>query len=81
MTNSTKILIGAGLGVLALLLVRGIGKDMAKTAGAAVDYVEAKLSPTSQGNIIYDGIIGGTGRALSGNNDWSLGTWLYDVTH
>lgn len=38
------------------------------------------LDITSDNNFIYNGV-SGLGGAVSGNKDWSLGTWLYDVTH
>jgi len=40
-----------------------------------------KLNPASSGNIIYDTLIGGVGRSISGDDGWSLGGQIYDWTH
>lgn len=43
--------------------------------------VTETLNPASDKNVIYDGIVGGVGRAISGDPAWSLGTWAYDFFH
>jgi hypothetical protein len=52
-----------------------------KAGGAVVDTVTHELNPASPDNIIYDGLIGGAGRAITGDEDFSLGVWLFEVTH
>jgi hypothetical protein len=71
------LLVGVGLGLVALVGLALAGRKLAGLAVTAAPLV----TPTSSDNIIYGGIIGGTGRALSGDREWSLGGWLYDVTH
>lgn len=43
--------------------------------------VTVKLNPTSDENVIYQDIIGGAGRALSGEQSWALGSAIYDWFH
>lgn len=92
MTLAEKAAIGAGLGVLALFLLRQIGKDATEsvgsavdyvtgTAGAVVDYAGQKLSPYSDKNVLYDNVIGGAGRVITGDASWSLGGQIYDWFH
>ncbi len=38
------------------------------------------INPVSENNIINQGIEG-VGTALSGEPGWTLGGWLYDITH
>jgi len=38
------------------------------------------VNPASEQNLVYQGV-SGIGQAVSGRKDWSLGTWLYDITH
>lgn len=68
----------------ALLAALGIGAVVAvvyflKQGGQAVAEVAAtKLNPYSQSNALYDNVIGGAGRAITGDSGWSLGGALYD---
>ena len=71
------LLLGVGLGVVALVGIALAGRRVAALAATAAPLV----TPTSSENLIYGGIVGGTGRALSGDASWTLGGWLYDVTH
>ena len=71
------LLLGVGVGLVAVIGLAFFGRKLAGLAVTAAPLV----TPTSSDNIIYGGIIGGTGRALSGDREWSLGGWLYDVTH
>lgn len=66
---------GIGLGVVAL------GWLAARTAAGALREHGDKVNPYSADNVIYDNVIGGAGRAISGDEHWSLGGWLYDITH
>lgn len=71
-TFSNKQLLGiAAVGALALYFLY--------RKGAAL--VTETLNPASDKNIVYDGIVGGIGRSVSGDSSWSLGTWIYDATH
>lgn len=67
---------GLGLvvgGVLVVGLVYWLFRDK------LAHVVTEKLNPASDQNVIYDDVIGGVGRAVSGNDNWSLGSWIYDV--
>lgn len=46
------------------------------TAEQAAPYV----NPASRDNVVYRGV-NGIGGAISGEKDWTLGGWIYDVTH
>lgn len=48
-------------------------------ASGAAGFAASKLNPASDQNFIYDDIIGGAGRYISGNPDWTLGSAIYDV--
>jgi len=39
-----------------------------------------KVAPWSDQNIIYKDIIGAIGRSTSGDKNWTLGGWIYDIT-
>lgn len=62
-----------GVGALWLYSKRGA---VAQAAGAAVDAV----NPASSTNIVNRGVTA-AGAAISGDDSWTLGGWLYDVTH
>ena len=65
-----------GLGVMvAMPGVYGIGKI---TGISDMDY--SFLNPASDKNIVYGGV-NSIGAKVSGDKDWSLGGWLYEVTH
>jgi len=50
-------------------------------AAAAAKVAGTKLNPYDDENVVYQNVIGGAGKAISGNDHWSLGAWVYDVTH
>jgi hypothetical protein len=68
----------AAIGAGAVLVIAHYAK---KGAAAAVHVAETKLNPYSDKNALYDNVIGGAGQAISGDKNWSLGTWLYESTH
>jgi len=74
---------GAGLAFLLVQTLRG-AKDMAAGVGAAaVDTIYAgaqAINPINQENIFYTGV-NAVGGKLTGDADFSLGTWIYDATH
>lgn len=73
---------GGPIGVaVALLGVAGtlyflFGKQIKDAAAAAANAV----NPTSDKNLAYRGV-NAVGEVLSGDESFSLGSWLYDVTH
>jgi hypothetical protein len=64
-----QLLILLGAGALAFLYLKS-------KAGEALDAV----NPVNPNNVIYGGV-NAVGGALSGNDDFSLGSWFYDVVH
>jgi len=94
MKQSTQIQIG--LAVLGVLFVSYLAKRTAdaagKVAGQVYDTAEAAVeavNPWNQENVIYQtaNAAGGAlvtdpqGPGKNADGSWSLGGWLYDVTH
>lgn len=83
MTDLQKYALMAALGVGAVAALAYFAKQGVKAVGQgaqAVGKVAAtKLNPYSGSNVLYDNVIGGAGRAVSGDSGWTLGGWLYDV--
>lgn len=55
-----------------------IAKEIAEVAGEIAEVAGKKLNPASTENVIYDDVVGGVGRYLTGDESWSLGGQLYD---
>ena len=71
--------IGIAVAVLGVgALVWFIYGRKVKAAAAAV---VSAVNPASDKNLVYNGVVGTIGRTISGDETWSLGGWLYDVTH
>lgn len=71
--NSKVGVVGAV--TVAALITAYLVKEQAQKAVS--DTVEA-VSPLNNDNIFASGV-DNVGRKLSGNNNWSLGSWLYGV--
>ena len=88
-------IVGAGalvLGYLAKRTADGIGSGISSawsgvgTAASSiangiangVNYVAPKLNPASDQNIVYSGV-NGVGSALTGDSNFTLGGWFYDL--
>jgi len=86
-----KLAMVAGVGLLGLYLVKQIGRagaGLANTAASAVDAVGTGLNVTSDQNYAYRatnalgaGLVSADGLGRNADGSWSLGGWLYDVTH
>lgn len=73
----------AGYAVVALIAVGALyflGKKLAGSAGDAARAVGQAVDPTSDKNLAYRGT-NAIGEALTGDKDFTLGGWLYDITH
>jgi hypothetical protein len=46
----------------------------------AAEKARRRLDPTDPNNLFYDGV-NSVGSSVTGNDDFSLGSWLYDVIH
>lgn len=76
MKPSTQlVIIAAGLGGLAFVLYRG-GARVVQAAGDAAN----AINPLNDQNV-FASSVDKVGAKLSGDSSWSLGTWIYDVTH
>lgn len=49
-------------------------------AGEAVLAVGNAVNPVNPDNIFNSGV-NAIGSSISGDSEWTLGTWIYDVTH
>lgn len=87
--NGTGVLALAGVAVAGLIVWRmyrtgqAVGAAIADTAGAAVDAVGKGLhaiNPTNNDNVAARAV-NNIGAAVSGNSDFSLGSWLYDLVN
>lgn len=65
MNNSTALLVGIGIAVGVIVLLRPRG---------------SAFNPASPDNWAYQGA-NAFGGAIAGERDWSLGAWLWEVTH
>lgn len=83
----TWLTLAAGLaaGLAVLWLVKKAGEARDSAAAAAVDAVKSvadALNPTSASNLAYRGV-NALGDAITADDPrpFSLGVWLYEVTH
>lgn len=85
MTRPVELVaLGAGAGLVALAALWLIGRQAgaaAQAVGGAVAGAAAAVNPYSNENFIYDDVIGGAGRAITSDNSWSLGGWIYDLVN
>lgn len=71
------LLVGVGVGLVAVLGIAWAGRRAVELAKENAHLV----NPADNRNLAYAGVVGGVGRALSGDEHWSLGSWLWEVTH
>lgn len=79
-----KLALGLAVAGVGYFLFRKVASGASGAAAAAVDYV----NPASSGNLVNRGVsaIGGalvsdTGPGRNADGSWTLGGWLYDITH
>lgn len=68
--------VGVGI-IVAVLAVGFVGWKLYSTGKKIVT---EDLNPASDKNIAYSGV-NSLGAVLSGDSSFSLGSWIYDVTH
>lgn len=73
--ETNHVLVVAGAGILGYLLWRGYQRAGQIAAGAV-----EKVNPASPNNFIYQGV-SAVGSSITGDKNWNLGGWLYDITH
>lgn len=69
------------LGVVGLAVAFVAYRAAKGIAGSVKDFAATKLNPLSNENLIYDGVIGNTGRALTGDENFTLGGYTYELLH
>lgn len=74
--NTTHLLLAAGAVVVAAAVVYQVRQG----AADAVTKIGQSVDPTSRDNIFYRGV-NKVGESISGRQGWTLGGWIYDVTH
>jgi hypothetical protein len=72
-------------GYAAMVLVGGVliyfvAKKFSGAVGDAARAVGEAVNPTSDKNLAYRGV-NAVGEALTGDTDFNLGGWIYDLTH
>lgn len=80
--TATAVLAVAGLAVAGYVgwrATRAAG-DLASAVSDGVSDAAQAVNPLNPDNIIYSGV-NKVGGAIAGSDDWSLGGWIYDVTH
>lgn len=77
---------GVGI-VLAILAAWYLKNKVVDGLGAGVDAIKDAaetvapyVNPADNRNVVYSGV-NGIGGAISGDSSWTLGGWIYDVTH
>ena len=74
MTFTNEQLIGIGVvAVVGLWYLSRAGAQAVKDVGNAVN-------PTNPENVFYEGV-NSTGEALTGDEDFTLGGWIYETIH
>ena len=70
----------AAVAAVAAVALYFIGRKVAGALPGAAATVGNAINPVNPDNIFAGGV-NAVGGALSGSSDWSLGSWIYDVTH
>jgi hypothetical protein len=75
-----KITTNHVIGAVVVVAVGWVGyRGYQQAKAVAGDVVEA-VNPASTNNIVYRGV-NGVGSAISGNKDFSLGSWIFDIVN
>ncbi len=76
MPDLQKYALMAALGIGAVAALAYFARRGLQTVG---EVAATKLNPYSGSNALYDNVIGGAGRAITGDSTWTLGGALYDL--
>lgn len=68
-----NVAIAAAVAVVALYLIKRQAAETVADVGQAVN-------PVNPGNVFYGGV-NAVGEALTGDESFSLGSWIYDQVH
>lgn len=77
---STDLVVKITLGAAAIAAVYLIVKKAAGAASEVVDKVVPAINPADSRNIVNQGVES-VGKTISGDSGWTLGGWIYDLTH
>lgn len=77
--NTKAGMIAAGV-LAAGVVLYFIGRKLSDKAGDAAAAVGNAINPTNPENVFHSGV-NATGAAISGDKDWTLGGWVYDLFH
>ncbi len=73
---NSKVGLAVALGVMGA----GFVVYSANKAKQSVIDVGQSINPVNDGNIFNQGVLS-VGRAITGKDNWTLGGWIYDITH
>ncbi len=79
-TNKQMIGLGVAAVVVGGLAIWQIKKGAQAAAQITEEVITEDLNPVSDQNLAYRGV-NGVGAALTGDNEFTLGRWLYEITH
>lgn len=83
MDTKAIVIGGSIIAVAALIVLWRVRKDAIAIGGAAVEGAKqlgTAINPVNPDNA-FAGAVNSVGSAISTNQSWTLGSWLYDVTH
>ncbi|MGV2873498.1 hypothetical protein [Colwellia sp. E150_009] len=72
-TKTGMVLAIGAVGAVAIYLFNESISNTINNAGQSIN-------PTNQDNIFNQGVLA-VGRNITGNEHWTLGGWIYDITH
>ena len=83
--TSDQVKAGLMLGAVALAgfaiwRASRVATNAAEAVVTGVKDAAWSITPWNDENIVYGGV-NSVGAAVSGDKDWSLGGWIYDITH
>lgn len=76
--NGTAILALAGIAAVGVIVWRG--SKLAGQAGDAITAAADKVNPANPDNVVNQAVTG-IGKTVTGNENWTFGGWIYDMTH
>ena len=77
---SADLLIKIGLGVAAIVAVLYLARRVGGAAAQAANAIVPSINPADSRNIV-NRAVAGVGAAITGDSDFTLGGWIYDITH
>lgn len=80
--TATAVLAIAGVAAAGFVAWRAgrVAGDAANAVGDAVGRAGQAINPLNRDNVFYSGV-NSAGAAVTGDENWNLGGWLYDITH